>query len=123
MADLSRAETIVPGLRWISWAQHGDVDNDPDCRPVAWPPPLEVLAFWESGLGGTEGAAAYCIVVALVRAKSASAAAAVIQKAWSPGIGAWRFNREYKEANAPGDRFPPPSWSIKLGRWPWKEPS
>lgn len=46
-------------LRWISWEQHGDAEHAPDCRPVAWPPPAEVLAFWETGLGGGEGADAY----------------------------------------------------------------
>ena len=78
-------------LRWISWEQHGDAERDPDCRPLAWPPPAEVLAFWETGLGGDEGSDAYCTVVALVRAPSERAAAAIIQKAWSPGIGEWRF--------------------------------
>ena len=79
-----------------------------------------MLAFWETGLGGDEGSDAYC--TALVRAPSERAAAAIIQKAWSPGIGEWRFNREYGEYGKdgpPGDRFPAPSWSIKLGRWPW----
>ena len=108
-------------LRWVSWAQYGDAERDPDCRPVAWPPPREVLAFWETGFGGNEGATAYCTVVALVRAPSESAAAALITKAWSPGIGEWRFNREYDGSQAPNDRFPPPKWSIQLKHWPWEK--
>jgi hypothetical protein len=111
----------VEDLRWVSWNQHGDDDHEPDCRPVAWPPPPGVLAFWESGVGGDEGPSAYCTVVALVSAESAKAAAAIIKSAWSPGIGEWRFNRVFGEAGPPGDRFPPPRWSIELGRWPWKE--
>ena len=108
-------------LRWISWEQHGDAESAPNCRPLVWPPPAEVLAFWETGLGGDEGADAYCTVVALVRAPSERAAVAIIQGAWSPGIGEWRFNREYGKDGPPGDRFPAPRWSIKLDRWPWSK--
>jgi hypothetical protein len=110
---------MTKDLRWISWEQHGDAEHDPDCRPVAWPPPLPVLAFWESGLGGGEGADAYCTVVALVRASSEEEAVRIIKSAWSPGIGEWRFNREYGKNTPPSDRFPPPSWAIKMKRWPW----
>lgn len=110
-------------LRWISWEQRGDTEHGPDCRPVKWPPPPGVLAFWETGLGGGDGADAYCTVVALVRADSEEAAVGIISRAWSPGIGEWRFNREYGSDKAPSDRFPPPKWSIEMGRWPWpKEP-
>ena len=101
-------------LRWVSWEQRGD-----EAHPATWPPPPEVLAFWLTGSGGGEGAAAYCTVVALVRAPSERAATAPIRKAWMPGIRAWRFNRAYGIREPPGDRFPPPSWAIKLGRWPW----
>ena len=108
-------------LRWISWEQHGDADHEPDSRPIAWPPPTEVLAFWETGWGGGNRADAHCTVVALVRSKSADVASAIIWAAWSPGIGAWRFNREYGKADPPGERFPPPKWSIAMGRWPWEK--
>jgi len=111
---------ITDNLRWVSWAQHGNAEHEPDSRPVAWPPPPEVLAFWETGLGGGNGADAYCTVVALVRADSDHAAKAVVEAAWAPGVGEWRFNREYDGPRAPGDRFPPPNWSVELGRWPWK---
>ena len=110
---------MAKDLRWISWEQHGDAEHEPDCRPVAWPPPVEVLAFWESGFGGGEGADAYCTVVAIVRAPSEEAAARIINTAWSPGIGEWRFNREYGKDSPPGDRFPPPGWALKMDRWPW----
>lgn len=109
-------------LHWVSWEQHGDADNDPDPRPTAWPPPVEVLAFWMSG-GGGEGVRAYSTVVALVQAPSKKAVVASIKGGWSPGIGAWRFNRVYMSDRPPGDRFPPPRWSIELGRWPWKLPA
>jgi hypothetical protein len=114
--------TAASKMYWISWEQHGDAEHDPDCRPVAWPPPPEVLAFWESGFGGGDGADAFCAVVALVRSKNKAAAKATIEAAWSPGIGAWRFNREYDSSHAPGDRFPAPRWSIEMGRWPWQPP-
>lgn len=107
-------------LRWVSWNQHGDVEHEPDCRPVTWPPPPEVLAFWGTGGGGGEGSDAYCTVVALVRAQSEETSAAIIQAAWSPGIGEWRFNHAYGKDTPPGDRFPVPSWSVKMQRWPWK---
>jgi hypothetical protein len=104
-------------LWWISWNQNADPKHGLDCRPVKWPPPINVLAFWESGFAADES---YCTVVALVRAPDADAAARTIKKAWAPGIGTLRFNREYDEDRPPGDRFPAPDWSIKMRRWPWK---
>ena len=106
-------------LRWVSWEQHGDAERPPDCRPLAWPPPAEVLAFWETDVGGDKGADAYCTVVALVRPPVSKPQRNIIQRAWSPGIGEWPCNREYGKDGPPGDRFPAPAWSIKLGRWPW----
>lgn len=111
-------------LYWISWNQHGailGVEHLADSRPASWPPPERVIAFWETGSGGGLGIAGYCTMVALVRAANADAAMRVVLGAWSPGVGEWRFNREYGKDTPPGDRFPPPSWSIKLGRWPWKK--
>ena len=118
-AQPAESQAVMDTLRWISWEQHGDDTHDPDCRPVKWPPPLGVLAFWKTGYGGSEGRDAYCTVVALVQAPSAKAAVAVVEGAWSPGVGEWRFNREYTSQKAPGERFPPPKWAVKLGRWPW----
>ena len=103
-------------LWWLSWNQAADPQHGLDSRPVAWPPPEPVLAFWQSGFAFDES---YSTVVALVRADSESAAVAIITSAWSPGVGEWRFNREYTENVPPGDRFPPPGWSLELGRWPW----
>lgn len=108
-------------LRWVSWNQHGDDDHEPDCRPVAWPPPKEILAFWETGFGGGDGPDAFCTVVALVDVTDEAAAIAVIEKAWFPGIGEWRFNREYGKPTPPNDRFPPPKWALEMGRWPWRK--
>lgn len=103
-------------LWWLSWNQMADPEHGLDCRPIAWPPPDDVLAFWESGIAGDES---YCTVVALVAAESDDAAATLVEKAWAPGVGGWRFNREHDAAKAPNDRFPPPDWSLKLKRWPW----
>lgn len=112
-------------LWWISWEQEHDPahppkpdeDGDiepPDPRPVAWPPPASVLAFWESGFAGD---GSMVTVVAIARADSADAARAVVTAAWSPGVGRWRFVDPLSAA--PSDRFPPPKWSVEMGRWPW----
>lgn len=105
-------------LWWISWNQAADPQHGLDSRPVKWPPPEPVLAFWESGYAGD---GSYTTVVALVRAATEAEAQRVITMAWSPGVGEWRFCREHDASKPPGDRFPAPEWSVKLGRWPWKE--
>lgn len=98
-------------LWWISWCQDGA-----DYRPVKWPPPDGVLAFWCTGYGDN-----YATVVALVRAPTYDKAAHIIKRAWSPGVGEFRFNREYgDETKPPGDRFPAPEWSVAMERWPWR---
>jgi len=58
-------------LWWLSWEQDGD-----DGRPMEWPPPESVLAFWETGIG-----AGFVSVVALVRAESTKEAAEAIRRA------------------------------------------
>jgi len=108
--------TDLTPLWWLSWNQHADPKHGLDARPVAWPPPVPVLAFWRTG-EAFDGS--YCTVVALVRAATATEAQDVITSAWSPGIGAWRFCNVYAAEDAPGDRFPAPEWSFGLGRWPW----
>ena len=95
-------------LWWISWEQDGD-----DSRPVKWPPPPCVLAFWESGIGD-----GYTTVVALACGREAAVRHAV-ESAWNPGVRRWRFFKEHR-TDAPGDRFPAPDWSVKMGRWPWE---
>lgn len=106
-------------LRWVSWKQYGTPTQESDCRPVAWPPPPEVLAFWESGFGDNRKGE-YCTVVALVKAADGTAAQSIIEKAWMPGVGAWRFNQEYTDKDPPVDRFKASGWSIEMGRWPWR---
>jgi len=107
-------------LWWVSWNQAADPERGIDSRPVKWPPPEPVLAFWETGIGDALAAdESYSTVVALVRASNESEAEAVVVVAWSPGVAKMRFNREYAEGQPPGDRFPAPAWSVELGRWPW----
>lgn len=109
---------IANKLWWLSWHQMADPKQGLDSRPVKWPPPAEVLGFWESGFAAD---GSYTTVVALVRAPNEREAAKAIAKAWSPGVGEWRFNREYDASKPPGDRFPPCEWSVKRGTWPWTE--
>lgn len=109
------ADTATP-LWWLSWQQLADPQLGLDSRPIVWPPPEPVLAFWRSG-EAADGS--YCTVVALVRAATADIAQSVITAAWSPGVGQWRFCRERLDDSEPGDRFPAPAWSVSLGRWPW----
>jgi hypothetical protein len=103
-------------LYWLSWNQNADPKNGLDYRPVAWPPPASVLGFWQTGFAGDES---YSTVVALVRTTGEARAKRIIERAWNPGVGDWRFCHTYDGIKPPGDRFPPPEWSTKLGRWPW----
>ncbi len=96
-------------LWWISWEQFGE-----DYRPVKWPPPAEVVAYWCTGYNDT-----HAMIVAIIRETSQHRAKQAIKRAWAPGVDDWRFAREYVENGPPGDRFPPPEWSVEMGRWPW----
>jgi hypothetical protein len=102
-------------LWWLSWNQAAGPSGI-DSRPVSWPPPAAVLAFWQSGFAAD---GSYSTVVALVRAQTSDEAARIITRAWSPGVDDWRFNDELDASKPPGDRFPAPDWSVELGRWPW----
>lgn len=101
-------------LFWMSWWQPGD-----DYRPVAWPPPEAVLAYWCTGYRGGDGTDE-AAVVALVRAEDADAAWAAIRTegAWADA-GEERFCEPRDGSQPPGDRFPTPKWSVEMGRWPW----
>lgn len=108
-------------LQWISWEQVGKSDGDQasvDYRPVKWPPPAQVLAYWCTGYAGNFDEMR-ATVVALVKAKTPGAAKQIVERTWNPGVGDWRFAGQYKEKGPPGDRFPMPEWSYELGRWPW----
>lgn len=104
---------------WMPWNQMADPKYGTDSRPVKWPPPKAVLGFWESGYTAD---GSYSTVVALVSADSEADAKRVISRAWTPGVGEWRFCRKYSEGGQPGDRFPPCEWSIERGTWPWEVP-
>lgn len=100
-------------LWWMSWNQQGS-----DSRPMIYSPPAGVVGWWESGFG--EG---YATVVALVYAETEAAAKFVVTAGWEPGVGEWRFVREYDASKPPGDRFPAPvpgEWNYD--RWPWGKP-
>lgn len=109
----------MSNLWWISWNQAADPQHGLDSRPVGWPPPDPVLAFWESGYAGD---GSYTTVVALVRAPTDAKACRVVKRAWQiKSESPWRFCREYKISDGPPTgRFPVPAWSVELGRWPWK---
>lgn len=108
----AKTDPVTADLWWLSWEQ--SVVSHRPYRPVAWPPPMEVLAFWQRGISEEDST-----VIALVRAQSEDAAMAIIRSAWEPGIGEWRFINPYNLATAP-EGFHPPPWSIEMGRWPWK---
>lgn len=105
-------------LWWISWNQAADPKLGLDSRPAKWPPPADVIAFWESGYAGD---GSYTTVVALVKAPTEQKAARTVKRGWMPGVGEWRFCQMYDiNDGPPTGRFPVPEWSVKLGRWPWK---
>lgn len=98
-------------LWWISWYQPGK-----DCRPLTWPPPSPILAYWCTG-GAIDGPAT---LVALVRAPSADhARAAVIDPGAWPDAGDERFCD--RRSIEPGPRFPRPTDPEIADRWPWAE--
>lgn len=109
-------KTATP-MWWISWEQRRQPELKLDPRPVNWPPPPEVLAFWISGIR-VDGNVA--MVVALMQVTTEEDAKRIITEAWSPGVGEWRFCRTYDPSKPPGERFPVPDWSAALGRWPWE---
>lgn len=111
--DLERCDRH---LWWLSWNQNKEEGKPLDSRPVKWPPPDAVLGFWESGFADD-----YTTVVALVEAPGPAAAQKVIEGAWNPGVGEWRFCNEHDIAKPIGGRFPGPAkkdWNYD--RWPWK---
>lgn len=102
-------------LWWVSWIQ-GE-----EAGPNEWPPPVEVLAFWETGATVSATGHRAVTVVALVSADVVHEATDVVEAAWSDGFKDWRFADPYPDAATPPDnRYPPPSWSLSLQRWPWK---
>lgn len=110
-----------PGLWWISWEQNAEPGHDLDYRPAEWPPPDDVLAFWETGTGWRATGDRYSCVVALVRVHDEHQAKRLIESAWATGVGEWRFCRKYGDpTQPPGDRLPPCKWSLELKRWPWE---
>jgi hypothetical protein len=89
---------------------------------MKWPPPEEVLAFWESGFGGHTVDDEFVTVVALIRADvDVEEVKLLVEKTWNPGVREWRFADLIKDPEKPpNDRFGAPDWSVELGRWPWK---
>ena len=85
---------------WLSWHQPTE-----DCRPLTYPPVVNVLGWWCSGYDADEVAQ----LCALVRAKSKDDAKAVIQTEW-PEAERWRFISSVADDYMPGDRFPLEAW-------------
>lgn len=83
---------------WISWYQPGD-----DFRPVVWPLPPAIPAYWCSGY-----AAQGATLCAVVDAPGKRAAERAICKAWAVSNVEWRFCSEKPRDWRPGDRFPWP---------------
>lgn len=87
---------------WISWHQAGT-----DCRPLYYPPGLDVLAWWGSGTTDTG-----TNMFALVEARTETFAKCAIVADWPEADENWRFC-DLKPADfTPGDRFP-----IEPGTW------
>lgn len=108
---------VVP-LWLVSWNQAADQEHGVDSRPTVWPPPAPVLAFWEAGRRG-EGDEAFSTIIALVRAEDEAAITTIIRWGWSPGVTKLRFVIR-ATVELPPLEYPPPPWSVEIGRWPWE---
>lgn len=98
---------------WLSWYEP---TPDGDYRPVVWPLPRGVLGYWCSGITGEDEDEALASVVAWVEAPTMDEAWALVRGCWPSQCRDERFGKE--QAEAPGDRFPPPKWAVADGRWP-----
>jgi hypothetical protein len=84
---------------WISWEE--PVDDSDDSRPLKWPLPSSIPAWWQSGSGD-----GYHTLCAVVDIKDEEAAREVIKDHWQPS--GWRFCEEH-----------PADWIPNAGRFPW----
>jgi hypothetical protein len=80
--------------------------------PATWPPPDCVLGYWLVDDTGEE-----VKIRALCRGNE-SEIKAQIEQAW-PTFIKWTLTKR-REMHTPIDGpYPPPAWSVELGRWPW----
>ena len=85
---------------WISWIFKGA-----DHRPIEYPPPTPIAAWWCSG-SDANGDSVLC---AIVHAESETRAQGAIKSAWldaNSEITTWRFCEERAADWLPNDRFP-----------------
>lgn len=88
---------------WISWYQAAE-----DYRPVIWPLPPSIPAYWCTGRD-SDGDATLC---AIVDAPSERHAYDAIRAAWKGGIREWRgCEARTNDWRPPSDRFPWPKWA------------
>lgn len=88
---------------WVSWRE--PIDETGDYRPISWPLPSSIPAFWCSGEG--DGFVTLC---AVVDAHSEAEVMDILAGYWKPFR--WRFITEKEPGWRPAsDRFPWPEWS------------
>jgi hypothetical protein len=87
---------------WVSWKEP---TPDDDYRPMTWPLPESIPAYWCSG-GDIDGT--YATLCAVIDAPSEDKVEPIVKSAW-PNHGEFRFIEEKPANFRPGDRFPWPA--------------
>ena len=92
---------------WLPWYEMPPVDlrgeESADPRPIEWPLPASIPAWWQSGERGSDGAPILC---AVVDAQDEDAAKALVDGHWNPDQ--WRFCESVAS-----------NWRPDAGRFPW----
>jgi N6-adenosine-specific RNA methylase IME4 len=92
---------------WIGWRE--PLDDTGDYRPLAWPLPPTIAAYWCSGEAGDGSYASLCAVVDALTIEKAKAE---ISRIWRPQ--GWRFADGKDLTWRPdGSRFPWPAWEER----------
>lgn len=101
--DVELAATDQVKRFWASWKE--PIDDTGDYRPMSWPLPASIPAFWCSGEGD-----GYVTLCAVIDAHSKADVEEIVGRCWKPS--GWRFI-EKKDADwrPQSDRFPWPEWS------------
>jgi hypothetical protein len=86
---------------WISWRE--PLDETEDYRPLKWPLPEAIPAYWCSGYGDD-----FATLCAVVDARSEAEAMNIVGQHWQPS--GWRFVEERS-----------PEWRPSSDRFPWPE--
>ena len=77
-------------------------------NPRGWPPAEGIMGFWADANGD---------INVLVDAPSIDAADAVIQRGWHIATYDLTVSSNSPTWLPEADKFPPPAWSVSLGRW------